>query len=70
MHDEFAAVAVNHQELTDRRVEVPRIVWQLLVIELQLARIGVERDNRRGIEVGAWPRPAFLPVRAGPVLER
>ncbi len=68
MHDEFAAVAVDHQELADRRVEVPCIVWQLLMIELQLAGIGIECDDRGRIEVGAWPRSAFLPVRAGPVV--
>ena len=69
MHDELAAVAVNHQELADRRIEIPRVVRQLLVIELQFAGIGVERDDRRGIEVGAGPRSALLPVCAGPVVK-
>src|SRR5229473_3074315 len=56
VHHELLVATVDHDELAHRRVEVPGIVRQLLVIEFELAGIGIERDDRRGIEIVARPR--------------
>ena len=70
MDDQLLAVPIDHHELTDGAVEVPGVVRQLLVIELQPAGVGIERDDRGGVEVVARPWPRGLPVGAGPVVER
>ena len=68
VHHELLPTAVDHQELAHRRIEVPGVVRQLLVVELELAGVGIEPDDRGRIEVGAGPRPAILPIRAAPVV--
>src|SRR5258706_1246383 len=70
VHHELLVAAVDHDELAHRRVEVPGIVRQLLVVEFELAGIRIERDDRCGIEVRARPRSALLPVGARPVIKR
>ena len=70
VHDELLAATLDHDELADGRVEVPGIVRQLLMVEFELAGIGIERDDRCRVEIVARPRSALLPVRARPVVER
>src|SRR6266481_2386475 len=40
------------------------------MVELELAGVGIEPDDRGGVEVGAGSRPALLPIRAAPVEQR
>ena len=70
VHHELLAAAVEHDEFAHGRVEVPGIVRQLLMVEFELAGIGIERDDRGRVEIVARPRSALLPVRARPVVER
>src|SRR5712664_270389 len=70
MYHELLAVAVEHHELADRAVEVPGVVGQLLVIELQPPRVRVERDDGGREEIVTRARAARLPVESRPVIER
>src|SRR5262249_3428361 len=49
MHDELLAVAIEHQELANRAVEVPGVVRQLLIVRFELAGLEIKRDHRGGI---------------------
>src|SRR6185312_4285516 len=64
------AVAIDGQEFADRAVEVPGIVRQLLMVELQFAGIRIQRDDRTGVEVVAGTRTARLPIGPALVVER
>ena len=70
VHDVLLAAPLDHHELADRAVEVPGIVRQLLVIGLQRAGVGIEREDRGGVQVVARTRPLGLPFGAGPVVQR
>src|SRR3979411_1091694 len=64
MHDQLLAVAIEHDELADRAVEIPGIVRQLLVEEFQLAAVDIETDHRGGVEIVAGTRALRLVVGA------
>src|SRR5215831_18759325 len=40
------------------------------MVELELAGVWVEPDDRGRVEIGAWPRPTLMPVRARPIIKR
>src|SRR6266478_654564 len=45
VHHELLPAAVDRQEFAHRRVEVPGVVRQLLMVELELAGVGIEPDD-------------------------
>src|SRR3954454_1677361 len=51
MNHQLLAVAFEHYELSDRAVEIPGVVRQLLIVGLQLAGIEVKRNHRGGIQI-------------------
>ena len=63
MYHELLAVAFEHYELSDRAVEIPGVVRQLLIIGLQLAGIQVKRYHRGGIQI--VPRAGALRLVIG-----
>src|SRR6202047_3426748 len=70
VHHELLAVAFEHHELTDRAVEVPGVVRQLLMIELQLAGIDIKTNYRGRIKIVAGASALRLVVAARPIVER
>ena len=66
-HDDFARAAGDRQIGEHRdfvRVPVVRVVRRELIMPLQHARIGIEREQRVGVQVVARPRLA-VPIRIG-----
>src|SRR5262245_38953819 len=70
MDDQLLTVALEHHELADGAVKVPRVVRQFLMIELQLAGIDIETDHRGRIEIVAGTRALRLVIGARPIVER
>src|ERR1700726_209909 len=70
MDGKLPAALLDLDEFADGAVEVPSVVRQFLVVVFELAGIGIEGDDRGGVEVVARPRALVLEVRARPVVER
>src|ERR1700730_5724513 len=69
VHDVRLAVALEHHELANRAVEVPGVVRQFLMKRLELAGIGIERDDRGRVQVIARTGALGLPLRTAPVVQ-
>src|SRR5262249_2173166 len=70
VNDQLLAVAIDHEKFADSRVEVPSVVGQLLMIELEFAVIGIQTENGGCVEVCARTRPTLFPIAPGPIVQR